>query len=41
MQAYVPGDRFEDYKAGMEKIFGEASVTVLSIRPVGAEELQL
>jgi galactokinase len=41
MQAYVPEDCFEDYKTSMEKIFGEASVTVLSIRPVGAEELKL
>jgi galactokinase len=41
MQAYVPQDRFEDYKVKMEKIFGEASVTILSVRPVGAEELKL
>ena len=41
IQTYIPEDRFEDYKTRMEKIFGEASVTVLSIRPVGAEELKL
>ncbi|MDR2186271.1 MAG: galactokinase [Treponema sp.] len=41
IQAYIPQDRFEDYKAKIERIFGEASVTALSIRPVGAEELKL
>jgi galactokinase len=41
IQAYIPRDPFEDYKTKMEKIFGEASVTALRIRPVGAEELAL
>jgi galactokinase len=41
IQAYIPQDRFEDYKAKMETIFGEASVTALRIRPIGAAELEL
>ncbi|MDR1373449.1 MAG: galactokinase [Treponema sp.] len=41
IQAYILRNRFEEYKAKMERIFGEASVTVLRIRPTGAEELKL
>jgi galactokinase len=41
IQAYIPRNHFEDYKTKMEMVFGEASVTALRIRPVGAEELKL
>ncbi|AEF84945.1 galactokinase [Treponema primitia ZAS-2] len=39
IQSYIPLDRLGAYKAVMEGIFGEGSVTVLRIRPVGAAEL--
>jgi galactokinase len=39
IQAYVPLDALESYKAKTEAVFGGGAVTVLRIRPVGAEEL--
>jgi galactokinase len=41
IQAYVPLDQQEAYTEWMEKVFGAGAVTVLRIRPVGAEELAL
>ena len=39
IQAYVPLDAVEMYRANIETIFGSGSVTVLQIRPKGAIEL--
>jgi galactokinase len=39
IQAYIPLDILEAYRAEMEAVFGPGSVTVLRIRPVGAAEL--
>jgi galactokinase len=39
IQAYVPLDALNAYRARMEAFFGAGSVTVLRIRPVGAAEL--
>ena len=39
MQAYIPIHALEDYRFVMDGVFGAGSVTVLQIRPVGAEEL--
>jgi galactokinase len=39
IQAYVPLDALDAYRARMEAFFGAGSVTVLRIRPVGAAEL--
>ncbi|MCC8196319.1 MAG: galactokinase [Ruminococcus sp.] len=39
IQAFVPDDMLENYKAGMEKIFGEGSCYALKIRPVGGTEV--
>ncbi|GHV84626.1 galactokinase [Spirochaetia bacterium] len=41
IQAYIPATALENYRAIMDGIFGAGSVTVLRIRPVGAEELVL
>ncbi len=38
IQAFVPNDKLDGYKAAMEKIFGAGSCYVLSIRPVGGIE---
>lgn len=35
IQAFVPNDMLDAYKTEMEKVFGEGSCYVLSIRPVG------
>ncbi len=35
IQAFVPKDMLAEYKAGMERVFGEGSCHVLKIRPVG------
>ncbi len=35
IQAFVPKERLNEYKAGMEAVFGEGSCHVLKIRPVG------
>ena len=40
MQAYVPLDLLDGYRAGMEKIFGEGCCHVLSIRDVGGVEVE-
>lgn len=39
IQAFVPTDMLDAYKAEMEKVFGEGSCYVLAIRPVGGAEL--
>jgi galactokinase len=39
IQAYIPTALLEPYRAMMDGIFGPGAVTVLRIRPVGAEEL--
>ncbi|MCD7804200.1 MAG: galactokinase [Oscillospiraceae bacterium] len=41
IQAFVPDDMLENYKTGMEKIFGEGSCYALKIRPVGGTEVLL
>ena len=35
IQAFVPTDRLETFRAGMEQLLGEESCYVLGIRPVG------
>ena len=39
IQAFVPADKAADYKAYMEKIFGEGAVYILRVRPEGAIKL--
>jgi galactokinase len=39
IQAYIPISVLESYRSVMDGVFGPGSVTVLQIRPVGAEEL--
>jgi galactokinase len=39
IQAYIPLDAFDSYKAAMEAVFGNGAVTALKIRPVGVAEL--
>jgi galactokinase len=41
IQAYIPLDYLEAYRAKMEAVFGSGAVTILRIRPVGAVELEL
>jgi galactokinase len=41
IQAYIPLDCLDAYKAKMEAVFGSGAVTVLRIRPVGPVELSL
>jgi galactokinase len=41
IQAYIPRKVLDSYRAVMDGVFGADSVTVLRIRPVGAEELVL
>jgi galactokinase len=41
IQAYIPVSTLEDYRSIMDGVFGAGSVTVLRIRPAGAEELIL
>ena len=41
IQAYIPAQALENYCSVMDGIFGPGSVTVLRIRPIGAEELVL
>lgn len=38
IQAFVPYENLDEYKEKMEKVFGEGSCYVLSIRPVGGIE---
>jgi galactokinase len=40
IQSYLPLDALEEYRRGMEAVFGEGSVTALRIRPLGAVELE-
>jgi galactokinase len=40
IQAYIPLDMLEAYRAELEAVFGAGSVTVLRVRPVGAAELK-
>lgn len=39
IQAFVPNDLLEKYKTEIERIFGEGSCYVLSVRPVGGTEI--
>ena len=39
IQAYIPIDRIEDYKKLIESVFGNGTLTVLRVRPIGATEL--
>ena len=39
IQAFVPQDLLEGYKAAMEAVFGEGRCHVLSVRPVGGTEV--
>ena len=41
VQAFVPLNRLDDFKSGIEKVFGEGSCYVLNIRPVGGTEVIL
>lgn len=41
IQAFVPSGRLDSLKSGMERVFGEGSCYVLSIRPVGGTEVTL
>jgi len=41
IQAYIPIPALEKYRTVMDGIFGPQSVTVLRIRPIGAEEILL
>jgi galactokinase len=41
IQAYIPIPALENYRSVMDNVFGAGSVTVLRIRPIGAEELML
>ncbi|MCL1958936.1 MAG: galactokinase [Spirochaetes bacterium] len=40
IQAYIPLDAINAYRARLESVFGSGSVTVLRIRPIGAVELE-
>jgi galactokinase len=39
IQAYIPLDCLDAYRAKMEPVFGAGAVTVLRIRPIGAAEI--
>ncbi len=39
IQAFVPNSLLDEYKTGMEAVFGEGSCYVLAIRPVGGIEI--
>ena len=41
IQAFVPEKKLEAFKAEMERVFGEGSCYVLSIRPVGGVQIDL
>lgn len=41
IQAFVPEKKLESFKAEMERVFGEGSCYVLSIRPVGGVQIDL
>jgi galactokinase len=40
IQAFVPEEKLAQFKQGMEKVFGEGSCHVLSIRPFGGTEVE-
>ncbi len=40
IQCYIPTNRFDQYKAMIEKVFGEGSCQKLLIRPVGGYEIK-
>ena len=40
VQAYIPVEGLESYRSRMDALFGDGSLTVLRIRPVGAVELK-
>ena len=39
VQAFVPLDMLDEYKAETERIFGEGKCHILSIRPVGGAKI--
>lgn len=39
IQAFVPNELLDEYKTGMEEVFGEGSCYVLAVRPVGGAEI--
>ena len=41
IQAFVPDSRLEAFRSAMEKVFGEGSCYVLSVRPFGGTEVKL
>ncbi len=41
VQAFVPLNRLDEFKSGIEKVFGEGACYVLNIRPVGGTEVVL
>lgn len=41
VQAFVPMDMLDNFKSGIENVFGEGMCHVLSIRPVGGCELKI
>lgn len=41
IQAFVPNDMLDEFKSKIEKVFGEDSCYVLTIRPIGGTEVEL
>ncbi|MDE6836919.1 MAG: galactokinase, partial [Acutalibacter sp.] len=41
IQAYVPEDLLDSYRAGMEKVFGQGSCYVLTVRSCGGVKVEL
>lgn len=41
IQAFVPDEKLDEFKTEMNRVFGEGSCHVLSIRPVGGAEIAL
>ena len=39
IQAFVPNELLDTYKSEIERVFGEGSCHVLSVRPVGGAEV--
>ena len=39
IQAFVPEEKLVEYKKTLDKVFGEGSCQVLSIRPVGGVKI--
>ena len=40
VQCYIPNEKFSDYRAMIEKVFGAGSCVPISIRPVGGYEIK-